>query len=189
LLRHLHTFRFFGSCNLVLLRINFLTFFNDQIILSSVVSQLGFDTPHNFVDSLVELFEQFTRVEWDFRRVSILDQLVIVRLLSLKQLSNLGINVNKLSVVFAIVQVNQHVRQFVLQCFLQILCRRILELRIRRIRLRIVLSLLRLRMRAVVSGIWTVVLRLHGLPVGVLFVNVTAFFLLVIALIVFLICL
>jgi hypothetical protein len=44
-------------------------------------------------------------------------------------------------------------------------------------------------MRAVVSGIWAVVLRLHGLPVGVLFVHMAAFFLFIVALIVFLVCL
>lgn len=103
LLGHFHIFLFFVPRRLVLLRVDFLALFDNQIVLTSIVGQLGFDTAHDLVDALVELFEQLTGVEGYFGLVATLDQLLVVGLLGLQQLRNLRIHVDELRVVFAIV--------------------------------------------------------------------------------------
>jgi hypothetical protein len=86
-----------------------LALLNNEVVLACIVSQLCLDTPHDFIDALVKLLQQLTRVERDFRLMSVFDQLVIVRLLSLEKLGNFRVNLNEFSVIFAIVKVYKHV--------------------------------------------------------------------------------
>ena len=77
--------------------------------MARVVGQFGFDAAHNLVDALVELLEQFACIEGYFHGVALLHHLVVVGLLGLQQLRNFSVHVDEFSVVFAIVQIYQHV--------------------------------------------------------------------------------